>query len=224
MQTVSVIMPLYNYAKYLDEALQSVFAQTVLPNEVIIVDDCSTDNPKPIIDKYPSVIYIKHDENRGLAAARNTGIKASTSTYCFSFDADDILRPDAIKEHLKLANDNTIVTCGLMAFGSENYTAFPEKASLKLLMERNCIYSNSLFPKKLWEKVGGFDESLTMRLGLEDWECWIRMAGAGAEFVTNTYVALLWRRHPKSMSNASANPNWKRITDYIRSKNKHLLQ
>jgi len=224
MKTVACIMPVYNYARFLNEALGSVFSQTRVPDEVIVVDDCSTDNPKEICDKYPQVIYIKHDKNRGLAAARNTGIKASTSDYCFSFDADDILRPQAVEKHLELAAPNTIVTCGLMAFGSENYTARPEVASLEKLFKGNCIYSNSLFPKKLWHMVRGFDESETMRLGLEDWECWIRMAGVGAKFVTSDYIALLWRRHPNAMSTASANPNWVKITTYIKQKNKHLLE
>lgn len=217
--SVSCIMPLYNYARYLDEALQSVFNQSIVPNEVIVVDDCSTDNPKPICDKYP-VIYIKHDKNRGLAAARNTGIKASTSTYCFSFDADDILRPDAVKEHLKLADGKSIVTLGLMAFGSENYTARPDIASLDILLKQNCIYSNSLFPKKLWEKVGGFDESDTMRLGLEDWLFWTECAAIGAKFKTSDYIALLWRRHGLSMSSTSANPNWEKITSFMKKKMK----
>jgi len=68
-------MPLYNYARYLDKTLESVLSQSRVPDEIIIVDDCSTDNPKEICDKYPQVIYIKHDKNRGLASARNTGMK-----------------------------------------------------------------------------------------------------------------------------------------------------
>jgi hypothetical protein len=113
-----------------------------------------------------------------------------------------------------------------MAFGAENYTARPEKASLELLMKRNCIYSNSLFPKTLWEKVGGFDESETMRLGLEDWLFWAECAAHGAEFKISNEVCLLWRRHPNAMSNVSANPNWDKITSYIRNKikTKYKLQ
>lgn len=220
--TVACIMPLYNYAEYLDEALKSVFSQSILPDEVIVVDDCSTDNPKPIIDKYPSVIYIKHDKNRGLSASRNTGIKHAKSKYCFSFDSDDIMRPDCIKEHLKLADENSIVTCGLMAFGNENYTAYPRKATIELLLKTNVIYSNSLFPKKMWESVGGFDESEIMRKGLEDWEMWIRMAEAGAEFKVSKYIGLLWRRHPNTMSSTMANPNWNKITSYMQEKHKNL--
>lgn len=216
-KTVACIMPLYNYARYLDEALQSVFSQTRVPDEVVVVDDCSTDNPKGICDKYP-VKYIRHEVNKGLAAARNTGIRASTSTYCFSFDADDILRPQAVEKHLELANDNTIVTLPLMAFGTETYTARPKIATYEILQKQNVIYSNSLFPKKLWESVGGFDESETMRLGLEDWLFWTECAKNGAQFLTGDYVALLWRRHSMTMSSTSANPNWDKIREYMKNK------
>lgn len=221
METVSVIIPMYNYGQYLDEAIQSVLNQSVKAHEIICVSDGAIDNSVEIARKYPVIVIEK--ENGGLASARNAGIKVATGKYMMSFDSDDIMRPDCIKEHLKLAGDNTIVTCGLMAFGSESYTARPEIASVELLMMRNVIYSNSLFPKALWTKVGGFDEGEIMRLGLEDWECWIRMAGAGAIFKTGDYIGLLWRRHNNAMSNASANPNWDLITNYIREKNKHLL-
>lgn len=215
-KTITVIMPLYNYARYLDEALQSLMEQTVKPDEIIVVDDGSTDNPKPICDKYP-VKYI-YKENGGLASARNKGIQESTSDYVFSFDADDLLRPDTIKVYKELAEPNTVVTLPLMAFGSENYTARPEIGSLEIFKKRNCIYSNSLFPKELWTRVGGFDESETMRLGLEDWLYWGECAKAGAKFKTGEYVSLLWRRHPKSMSESSANPNWAILTKYISDK------
>jgi glycosyltransferase involved in cell wall biosynthesis len=223
MAKVSVIIPLYNYARFLDEAIQSLLEQTRPADEIIIVDDCSTDNPKPIIDKYPQIKYIKHDKNRGLAVSRNTGIKASVGDYIMSFDADDILKPRAIEEHLKLMGDNVIATCGLMAFGDESYTATPETATLEILLKRNCIYSNSMFTKKLWEKVGGFDESDIMRKGLEDWEFWIRCAEKGAVFKTSLYVALLWRRHGNSMSSTSANPNWDILMAYFKEKHKHLI-
>lgn len=212
---------MYSYAQYLDEAIQSVLAQSVQPYEIICVSDGAIDNSVEIARKYPVTIIEK--ENGGLSSARNAGIAAATGKYMMSFDSDDIMRPDCIKEHLKLAADNTVVTCGLMAFGSENYVARPEKATIDILKKRNCIYSNSLYPKELWERIGGFDESETMRLGLEDWLAWIEMAANGAEFKTNNYIGLLWRRHPGAMSTASANPNWEKITTYIQDKIKHLL-
>lgn len=215
-KTLSVIIPMYNYGKYLDEAIQSVLNQTVKPHEIICVSDGAIDNSVEIAKKYPVIIVEK--ENGGLASARNAGARVATGEYLMSFDSDDILRPQAIEKHLELADENTIVTCALMAFGTENYTARPKVASFELLKKQNVIYSNSVFPKKLWEQVGGFDESEVMRLGLEDWLFWIECAKAGAKFVTNDYVALLWRRHPNAMSNATANPNWAKITEYMRKK------
>lgn len=215
-KTISVIIPMYSYAQYLDEAIQSVLNQSLPANEIICVSDGAIDNSVEIASKYP--VKIVEKKNGGLASARNAGAKVATSNYLISFDSDDIMRPDCLKEHLNLAAPNTIVTCGLMAFGSENYTARPKKASFELLKERNVIYSNSLFPKSLWERVGGFDESDTMRLGLEDWLFWMECAKAGANFVIGEYVGLLWRRHPQTMSAVSANPNWKKITEYMMNK------
>ena len=219
-KSVSVIIPCYNYEQYLDEAIQSVLDQSVQTNEIIVVSDGAIDNSVEIAKKYPVKIIEK--ENGGLSSARNVGVEASTSTYCISFDSDDIMRPDCIKEHLKLAEENTIVTCGLMTFGSESYTARPSQADLPTLLERNVIYSNSLFPRDLCLEVGGFDEKMV--LGLEDWECWIRMAEAGVKFVTNDYIALLWRRHPQAMSEQKANPNWAKNMEYFRTKHKHLYK
>jgi glycosyltransferase involved in cell wall biosynthesis len=215
MATITVIIPMYSYGCYLAEAIESVLAQTVKPDEIICVSDGAIDNSVEIAKRYPVKIIEK--KNGGLASARNAGIREATSEYVMSFDSDDIMRPNCIEEHMKLADKNTVVTCALMAFGSEAYTARPEVASYELLMKRNVIYSNSVFPKNLWEKVGGFDEN--MKLGLEDWEFWIRCARAGAKFVTSDEVCLLWRRHPQAMSTASANPNWDSITKYIREKN-----
>ena len=160
-------MPVYNYARYLDEALKSVFAQTRIPDEVIVVDDCSTDNPKEICDKYP-VKYIRHEVNKGLSAARSTGIRASTSTYCFSFDADDILRPQAVEKHLELADENSIVTLPLMAFGSETYTARPRVATIEIhppvtLVRGSCIPFEKLLREIVFIKLSNYSSTLLQR-------------------------------------------------------------
>lgn len=92
----------------------------------------------------------------------------------------------------------------------------------ELLLETNVIYSNTLFPKKAWEDVGGFDESDTMRLGWEDREFWLRVVAAGYISKVSDYIGLLWRRHSRTMSSTTANPNYKILQDYIYNKNKHL--
>lgn len=219
---MSVIVPCYNYGKYLGETLESILNQSVKPHEIIVVSDGAIDNSVEIARKYPVTIIEK--ENGGLASARNAGIRVATGRYIMSVDSDDILRKDAIKEHIRLIDDTSIVTCGLMAFGAENYTARPREATVDILLKTNVIYSNTLFPKQAWIDVGGFDESQTMRLGWEDREFWLRVIGAGYKSKVSDYIALLWRRHPGAMSNMTANPNAGILQDYIYNKNKHLLE
>jgi glycosyltransferase involved in cell wall biosynthesis len=216
MPSVSVIIPMFNYGKYLDEAIQSVLAQTVKPHEIICVSDGAIDNSVEVARKYPVTIIEK--VNGGLASARNAGIKVATGDYIMSVDSDDILRPHCIEKHLALADENSIVTMGLMAFGSENYTAFPRKATVEILLQTNVIYSNSLFPRKAWEEVGGFDEGAVMRLGWEDREFFLRCLKAGYESKVGTDVCLLWRRHPDTMSNR-ANKHHDILQEYIYTKN-----
>jgi len=220
-KTVSVIIPMYSYGKYLDEAIQSVLNQSVKPLEIICVSDGAIDNSVEIARKYPVKIIEK--ENGGLSSARNAGIREAKGEYIMSFDSDDIMRPDCIKDHLELADDNSIVTCGLMAFGSDNYTAYPRVATVDILLKTNCIYSNSLFPRKMWEEVGGFDESEVMRKGFEDRLFWLEALIKGYQSKVSNKVALLWRRHPNTMSDTSANPNSKILQEYIYNKGMSLL-
>jgi len=219
--SISVIVPCYNYGKYLHETLESILSQSVAPLEVIVVSDGAIDNSVEVAKRFPVKIIEK--ENGGLSSARNAGIKVAEGKFIMSVDSDDILRPDCLKEHIKLADEKSIVTCGLMAFGSENYTARPQKATIDILLKTNVIYSNTLFPKKAWEDAGGFDESEIMRLGWEDREFWLRVIGAGYESKIGDYVGLLWRRHPQTMSDTTANPNHEKLQNYIYEKNKHLI-
>lgn len=220
MEKVSIIVPLYNYGRYLAECLESLLNQSVPAHEIIVVDDGSTDGGAEIAKKYPVILI--QQKNAGLSAARNTGIRAATGKYVMSVDADDILRPDAIREHLAIIDENSIATCGLMYFGSDTGTHRPREATVPILLKTNVIYSNTMFPRKAWEEVGGFDESETMRLGWEDREFWLRVMGAGYRSRVSDYVALLYRRHPQAMSFQTANPNHQRLQDYIYKKNRHL--
>lgn len=101
---VSIIIPIYNVAPYIEACLQSVFHQTYKDIEIIIIDDCGTDNSMEIVERivstYKEKISIKtlhHNQNKGLSAARNTGIKKATGEYLFFLDSDDLLPNDAIQ-------------------------------------------------------------------------------------------------------------------------------
>src|SRR3712207_4601210 len=97
---VSIVIPCYNQAHFLGEAIESVLAQTYPHFEVVVVDDGSTDNTEAVAARYPGVRCIRQ-ENQGLAAARNTGIRRSNGSYLVFLDADDRLLPNALEVGLK---------------------------------------------------------------------------------------------------------------------------
>ena len=101
---VSIIIPVYNVASYIEACIQSVFNQTYKNIEIIIVDDCGIDNSMEIVEKIVStyngefcIKILHHNQNKGLSAARNTGIKKATGEYLFFLDSDDLLPNDAIQ-------------------------------------------------------------------------------------------------------------------------------
>lgn len=221
---VSVIVPCYKYAKYLPECIGSIREQSYPVHEIIVVSDKSPDNTVEVC-KELGVTCIVHEVNKGLGATRNTGIRHATGDLIMCLDADDLLRPDAIKEHVALMSDKTIGQCGLTEFGTDGgaySTHRPNGATLETLLITNSVYCNAMFNKVDWEKAGGYDESDIMRLGLEDWEFWIRMAGIGCKVNTSDYIALLYRKHGNNMTKETTHPNWNKITAYMREKNKHL--
>ena len=107
---VSIIIPVYNVAPYINQCLDSVGVQTFHDIECILVDDCGTDNSKEIvqqyIDNYQGLIqfkFIHHDKNQGLSGARNTGIKTATGDFLYFLDSDDAITPDCIETLINLA-------------------------------------------------------------------------------------------------------------------------
>ncbi|MBN1818306.1 MAG: glycosyltransferase family 2 protein [Sedimentisphaerales bacterium] len=100
-QTASVVIPAYNAADCIGEAIQSVLAQSRSPEEIIVVDDGSTDQTAGVVRNYPSVRYI-HQSNAGAAKARNTGILAATGEWIAFLDADDRWLPDKLQRQLDL--------------------------------------------------------------------------------------------------------------------------
>lgn len=223
-KTISVVVPCYAYAHFLGECVESIVTQSHKPDEIILVSDgaidLSVEVAKELIKKYPDFnIKLVEKKNGGLSSARNAGIAIATSTFIQCLDSDDLMRPDAIKEHLAIADDKSVAQCGIMYFGSKTGTFRPKGATLESLLKTNTVYCNAVFPKQAWIDVGGYDESLTMRLGLEDWEFWIRVAKAGYSFKTSDYIGLLYRQHGNNMTGATTHPNFALLTSYIMDKN-----
>src|SRR5690349_6707431 len=96
---VSIVIPTYNHAHFLGEAIDSATSQSVAPREIIVVDDGSSDNPAAIVAKYPAIRFVRQS-NQGLAAARNTGLDLAVGRYVVFLDADDRLMPNALAVNL----------------------------------------------------------------------------------------------------------------------------
>lgn len=110
---VSVIMPAYNSEKYIEKAIDSVFIQK-LPLELIIIDDCSTDQTCDVIRKYldyPEVIYLRNQKNLGVAASRNRGVLAARGEFVAFLDADDWWQRDKLSKQLEMIHETGAVLC-----------------------------------------------------------------------------------------------------------------
>lgn len=188
---VSVIIPTYNRARYVIEALESVLNQTYQNLEVIIVDDGSTDKTREVLGPYlvdDRITYI-YKENGGPASARNFGLTNSTGEYIAFLDSDDLWLPEKIfyqVECFKTHGDVGIVFTDALAFGEKLGPVDAARAefrfryhdpSFKLLLWGNFMPTPTVMLRRACiEKVGLFDESPDLRIGGEDYVLWLRIA------------------------------------------------
>lgn len=201
----SIVITCYNYAQYLEEAIESALNQTI-PCEVIVVDDGSADNTREICEKFP-VKYI-YQENKGLSAARNTGIKAAKGEYIIPLDADDKIDENFAE---KTIGFDGITRTALQTFGDESVLLEPSPYTD--LCVNNQIFVTSTFPKKAWEEVGGYDEEM---MAFEDWDFWFRLIEHGYPIKTINEPLFLYRIHKGQMT-SNNNDKWR---DYLRKKHK----
>jgi glycosyltransferase involved in cell wall biosynthesis len=185
MKTISVIIPAYNYARYLSEAIDSVFAQTYPALEVIVVDDGSTDETPAVLAAYGDRIRAIRLQNQGVSAARNTGISAARGEYVAFLDADDLWQPAKLEAQMARfdANPNFgLVYCGAESFDAEGQTlhilrdGIEGRVAINILRHEPVIAapgSNMIAPRRVAEEIGGFDTRMT---GSEDWDFSYRVA------------------------------------------------
>ncbi len=181
MPKVSVIIPTYNHAQFVAQAIESALAQTLAPVEVIVVDDGSTDETAQVLAHYGERIRVVRQQNGGVAAARNAGAALAVGEYLAFLDADDTWLPRKLEKQLARfqAEPNLgLVHCGMVEFnpagvlmhehldGDEGWIA--EK--LLLFNGRSVVVgigSTSLVPRAVFEEVGGFDPRLSTSA---DWD------------------------------------------------------
>ncbi len=202
---VSVVVTCHDLGAFLDEAVDSVLAQTVDDVEIVVVDDGSTDpGTMALLDAYnrPRTRVIRTG-NRGLPAARNLGVSHASGDYLCMLDADDRLAPRYVERSLQaFAVDPSLafVSHWLQTFGESNEEWRPRDCDLEALLDRNTVNGAALVRRHAFEAVGGFDEA--MRDGLEDWDFWLRLVTKGYRGTIVPEVLHHYRRRAGSMSAA----------------------
>ena len=219
---VSIIIPVYNTGLTLDDTIHSVFRQTYKNIEVIAVNDGSTDDfTLKSLNKYRDDLIIINQDNKGLPAARNTGIKASKGLYIVCLDSDDCIDKNYVKKLVDKfiqVNDSSvaIVSSYIQAFGvSHEQWVVPEFNKEKVKYS-NVIAVASMFKKEAWMSVGGYDE--TFRKGFEDWEFWLSLVERGYKWSVVKEPIFYYRRKKSSMITSS---NKSRIEINTNIYNKH---
>ena len=194
MNEVSVIITVYNGKTYLAKAIESVISQTVKAQEIIVVDDGSTDGSGDIVKNFPMVNYIIQ-KNMGVAAARNSGITEARNEFIAFLDHDDFFPNNKIElslAHFK-QNPELDVVRGLY----ECYFDTPEmeqKYSNLINLTKNnhgVLMGTALFRRSIFDKIGLFDITLA---AADDVDLWIRL-NAQANVKNINEICLYYRQH-----------------------------
>jgi glycosyltransferase involved in cell wall biosynthesis len=190
---VTVVIPAYNVAPYVSQAIDSVLAQTYKNIEIIVVDDGSKDATRDVVALYAekNLVHYIYQENKGLSAARNTGIRKAKGEFIAILDSDDLFLPEKIQQQVAYLVAHP--ECGVSYC---DVWHFRETEPDKMLTLKSDFYSGSeVFPHLLRKnfiiplsvvfrkseimQVGLFDET---RRRTEDWEYWLRLSYSGVQF------------------------------------------
>lgn len=200
---VSVIIPVYNDAQFLDEAIASVFLQTDQSFEIVVVNDGSDDpHSLAILDAvdWPRTTVL-HQSNQGLAAARNAGIAASRGAFIVPLDVDDAIEPqfiEALRTALEENPSAAYATSWTRLTGDVDAIWIPRRFNEYQILLSNSNVGCVLMRRSAFDAVGGYDES--MRSGNEDWDLWVRMMAAGHSMIEVPEVLFRYRKHGVTMS------------------------
>ena len=192
MPKASVIIPVYNSSKYLSETIDSVLSQTYQDFEIVTVDDGSTDSSKEIIEKFieknPDKIKYIYQSNKGIAGARNTGIRNAKGEFIALLDADDKWHPQRLEDEVKVIESSKDI--GLVHADMQNISdtgqmlSIPKREKKYLsgnifeplfLREAEIDALTVLFRKECCDKVGLFDED-PICMGVDDRDLWLRIS------------------------------------------------
>jgi GT2 family glycosyltransferase len=211
--TVSIITPAFNTARYVEDMLESVLAQTFTDFELVLVDDGSTDETAAIAEAYAhrdTRIRLIRQRNRGIAAARNAAIACARGQFLALLDSDDIWFPTYLAEQMAILRkhpDISILSANAInlggAFDGEPLLTCRGKTRVRnvplmtLVRAEDSMSILAIFRRELVDTIGGFDVQLNRS---EDYDFWLRAATAGFRIAVNARPLGFYRRRPDSVS------------------------
>ncbi|WP_406684229.1 glycosyltransferase [Seonamhaeicola sp. MEBiC1930] len=223
---ISVIIPCYNDAEFIEQAVSSAISQTYSKKEIIVVDDGSNKETKLVLKGLEHKIEkLITQDNLGQSTARNRGIEQAKGKYILVLDSDDYFEQAFCEKAIVLFENNPIiklVTCyANLIFEKERDNSIRKTrgGDIRSFLTSNSALGSAMFKKEDWAKCGNYDES--MRNGLEDWEFYIRLLSNGgiAEVIKEP---LYNYRKREGTTTAKANKAKYNLLKFIYSKHKNL--
>lgn len=203
---ICVVIPLYNYERYIREALDSVASQTLEVLDLVVVDDASTDNSLAVAEqwitqhlpRFNRVLLCRNDSNSGLALTRNSAFARAETQYVLPLDADNILLPNCAETLLKAIEpiNAAFVYPGIQRFGNSDGVFGFEPFDPNRLMTGNYIDAMALVRKSAWAQAGGYDH---IQYGWEDFDFWCKFVERGLWGQNVPEVLARYRVHGQSM-------------------------
>lgn len=223
---ISVVIPCYNQAQYLPEAVESVLTQTLRPHEVIIVVDGSPDNSLAVAQSYEKYgVKVINQVNKGLASARNAAIMNMTGDYFMPLDADDKMAPNCIEKITKTIENNPNVDIVAPSFkefeARDREIILMEKPTIEDFKSGNRIGYFSATKKEKLLEVGGYNPKMIW--GYEDYDIWFDLLKRDSNLVTIPEVLILYRVKEDSMYTESVKHH-DELMDQIRKNHPTLFQ
>lgn len=216
---LSVVIPVYNNAQYINRCLASVISQEQ-DMEIIIVDDASTDNIKQAVSSFHSMygimpVFIQNSQRRGAAMSRNNGVKASSGTHVAFLDADDWWEDNKTKKQMDLVRNGSVFTyTGRKNVnedsGRERIISVPEHTDIKTMLAKNPVSCSSV----ILERGLAMDYPMICPELCEDFLTWIRIMQDGIEADGINLPLLNYAIRSSSVSHNKAKHAWKRFLTY----------
>jgi alpha-1,3-rhamnosyltransferase len=210
MPSITVLVPSYNHAPFVERTLRSIFAQTLKPEKLIVIEDGSKDESPAVIERVlkdcPVENVFAPRENRGLCATLNEGLAGTDTEYFAYLGSDDIWLPDFLKEQCNLLESRPDA---VLAFGhaylidaqdniidrTDNWTAFADGDMLTRLLRGEIFSSPTVVYRTAALRKYGWNEDAQ----LEDYELYLKLSRDG-EFARNEKILSAWRQHESNTS------------------------